>query len=224
MYLGNKYGLIDQMNVDAVKVFTSDLYVSQNHLAPSQENVNILKYFKLPIVVHIRDPRQAMLSWIHHIDRITGGDANAEWVLYTIPRVPQNYFSYTLTEKITWHIKHYLPQLIDWIQRWSQLSESRELDILITDWSELRHDESALIARILEYYGIDKTKFEQTVVPKDIETSHYRKADANEWMEEYSRSQILTSTRMIPKWMLNRFNWLGCKNNPLRVKKRFWLF
>jgi hypothetical protein len=66
MYIGNQYGLIDQIDVKDALTFSGGGFVSQNHLAPSAENLQILQHFKLKMVLHLRDPRQALLSWIHY--------------------------------------------------------------------------------------------------------------------------------------------------------------
>ena len=56
MYIGNQYGLIDQIDVKDALTFSGGGFVSQNHLAPSAENLQILQHFKLKMVLHLRDP------------------------------------------------------------------------------------------------------------------------------------------------------------------------
>ena len=48
--------------------FSTGGFVVQNHLALSAENLQILEQLKPRMVLHLRDPRQAMLSWLHHVD------------------------------------------------------------------------------------------------------------------------------------------------------------
>jgi DNA-binding transcriptional LysR family regulator len=60
-------------------------YVAQSHLAPSLENLQILQHYRLKTVLHLRDPRQALLSWVHHIARRRRVDLTAlhqaEWIM-----------------------------------------------------------------------------------------------------------------------------------------------
>ena len=42
MYIGNQYGLIDQIDVHDALTFGGGGFVSQNHLAPSPENLQMI--------------------------------------------------------------------------------------------------------------------------------------------------------------------------------------
>jgi hypothetical protein len=92
IHLGNQYRLVDQINFKAAEEFSRGGYISPNELSPSSENIELLKYFRLKMVLHLRDPRQALLEWVHHVDRVTGGDTDHPLVLSTVPRPPNSYF------------------------------------------------------------------------------------------------------------------------------------
>jgi hypothetical protein len=64
MHLGNRYALVGQVDVHDAYTFSAGGFVSHNHLAPSPENLQVLQHFKLKMVLHLRDPRQALLSWL----------------------------------------------------------------------------------------------------------------------------------------------------------------
>ena len=93
-------------------LFSGGGFVSQNHLAPSPENLQILQHFKLKMVLHLRDPRQALLSWIHYLHYITHGNDTSEQLLYFTPRTPFGYFELSLSRQIDWQIENYMPQLV----------------------------------------------------------------------------------------------------------------
>jgi hypothetical protein len=65
MQIGNGYALIDQIDPQDALTFSGGGFVSQNHLAPSPENLQILQYLGLKMILHLRDPRQALLSWVY---------------------------------------------------------------------------------------------------------------------------------------------------------------
>jgi hypothetical protein len=44
--------------------------ISVEHFDASAENLQVLKAFVERLVVHIRDPRSVLLSWVHHLSRI----------------------------------------------------------------------------------------------------------------------------------------------------------
>src|SRR5262249_49844733 len=130
--LGNRYALIDQFGVRDAKALIGSGCVAQNHLAPSLENLQVLQHFKVKMVLHLRDPRQDLLSWIHHTDWKADGGYENESLLYILPRPPAGYFKYSFYRKIDWQIENYLPQLVAWTQRWVEIADAGIIPILIT--------------------------------------------------------------------------------------------
>src|SRR5262245_18325616 len=59
-YIGHQYVLVDQINVHLARMIGGGGYVSQNHLSPSPENLQIIQHFKLKMILQLRDPRQAL--------------------------------------------------------------------------------------------------------------------------------------------------------------------
>ncbi len=59
----------DMLNVESMIKFTQGGHVAQSHCDPSQLNLRILNFFGIDWVLHLRDPRGALLSWTHHIER-----------------------------------------------------------------------------------------------------------------------------------------------------------
>lgn len=88
--VGNRYALIDQIGLRDVRTLIGGGHVAQGHLAPSRENPQIVQHYKLKMILHLRDPRQALLSWVHHIDWVSGGDGANEDLLYCMPRPPND--------------------------------------------------------------------------------------------------------------------------------------
>jgi hypothetical protein len=105
MYLGNRYGLIDQIDVQAAHTFSGGGFVSQNHLAPSPENLQVLRHFKLKMILHLRDPRQALLSWIHYLHHITGGNDMSQELLYVTPRPRSDISSIRFPARLTGRLR-----------------------------------------------------------------------------------------------------------------------
>ena len=207
MYIGNMYALIDQISFKSVRKFSEGAYVSQNHLAPSMENIQILRHFGQKTILRLRDPRQALLSWIYHLDRITGQNDVSEHLFYFVPRTPLGYFDLSLLKKIDWQIDNYFPQVINWVEKWVELADSGTLSIHITHQDDLRTNERALFDSILEFYGLDISGYELPDLPKNEEETHFRRADPMEWRETFSLAQVRRATKMIPAWMMKRFGW-----------------
>ena len=207
MQIGNAYaGLIDQINIQRARTFSRGGFVSQDHLAPCTENLQVLQYFKLKLVLHLRDPRQALLSWVHHLDWISGGSDTCEELADATPRVPSGYFDFSLSRKIDWQIDNYLPQLITWTAQWVAVADSETIPILITHQNDLRTNEKAFFDAILAFYQLN---FDYTLPnpPRTLEATHFRRADPMEWIKTFTPDQIVLATSMIPRPLAMRFGW-----------------
>ena len=206
MQIGNRYALIDQIDPQDALTFSGGGFVSQNHLAPSLENLQILQHLGLKMVLHLRDPRQALLSWVYYLDWTSGLSDTNEVLLYVTPRPPSGYFDFSLPRKIDWQIENYLPQLVAWAARWVDIADSETIPILITHQDDLRTDEKAFFDAILAFYRLS---FDYTLPspPRTMEATHFRRADPMEWMQTFTPDQAARATTLIPVSLRIRFGW-----------------
>jgi hypothetical protein len=206
MQIGNGYALVDRINPQKASTLSAGGFVSQIHCAPSPENLQVLKHFKLKMVLHLRDPRQALLSQVRYLDYISGSSQLSETLLYTTPRPPPEYFDFSLSCKIDWYIDNYLPQLIGWTKRWVELADRGTIPILITHQDDLRTNEKAFFDAILAFYQI-KLNYTLPNLPRTIEATHFRRADPTEWIQSFTPEQVAQTTSMIPGSLRMRFGW-----------------
>jgi hypothetical protein len=206
MYIGNQYGLIDQIDVRDALIFNAGSFVSTNHLAPSPENLQILQHLNLKMVLHLRDPRQALLSWVHHLHYITGGSDRSEQLLYFTPRPPFGYFEFPLSRQIDWQIENYMPQLVAWATRWVEIADRGTIPILITQQNDLRLEEKAFFDAILAFYQID-LDYDLPNIAKTLDETHFRKADPMEWRQTFTPDQAIRATSLISDSLSTRFGW-----------------
>jgi hypothetical protein len=205
MHLGNNYGLIDQISPEKLHTFVAGSFVAQSHLAPSPENLRQLSHFGCRVVLHIRDPRQALLSWLHHLDRIRD---NAEALLLCAAQPPARYFEWDLARKLDWQIDHYLPLEIDWLRGWVAIHDRHhDTPVLLTTYEELTADIGKLCRRICDFAGIESNRFRLVDIPKTIDV-HFRSGDDNEWRRVYSPAQIARANAMLAGELASRFGWL----------------
>jgi hypothetical protein len=206
MHIGNQYALIGQIDPAAARTFKGGGFVSQNHLAPSAENLHVLQHFKLRMVLHLRDPRQALLSWVHYLRYITGGHDAREELLYVTPRLPLGYFRFSLAEQIDWQIENYMPQLVLWAARWVEIADRLTIPMLITHQNDLRTEEKAFFDRILAFYQLDRD-YALPNLPRTMNETHFRRADPMEWRCTFTTHQTARATSLIPKSLSMRFGW-----------------
>jgi hypothetical protein len=206
MQIGNRYALIDQIDPQDALTFSGGGFVSQNHLAPSPENLQILQYLGLKMILHLRDPRQALLSWVYYLDWASGRCDTSEVLLYVTPRPPSGYFDFSLSRKIDWQIENYLPQLVAWAARWVDIADSETIPILITHQEDLRTHEKAFLDAILAFYRLS---FDYTLPspPRTMEATHFRRADPMEWIQTFTPDQAARATKLIPVSLRIRFGW-----------------
>jgi hypothetical protein len=206
MHLGNRYGLIDQIDIQNAHTFSRGGFVSQNHLAPSPENLQVLQHFKLRMVLHLRDPRQALLSWVHYLHYVSGSDDTSEELLYVTPRPPLGYFKFPLSRQIDWQIENYMPQLVQWVARWVEIADRSTIPILITHQNDLRIAEKAFFDAILNFYQLDRD-YALPNLARTMEETHYRLADPMEWRQTFRPDQAAFATSLIPEFLSRRFGW-----------------
>ena len=78
--------------------------VRTEHFDANPINIFVLEKYKPKLVFHVRDPRQATLSWLHHVNRMIIQTPDAD--NYTIHILPVDYLNWPLEQQIDWHLEH----------------------------------------------------------------------------------------------------------------------
>ena len=180
-------------------------YVSQSHLPASSLNKRILQNYFDRMIVHVRDPRQATLSWAHHANKYF--DENAEEIMYATPPLPRNFASLSFEERLSWQIENHLPLCIRWIEDWldAELDPQFKINILFTRYEDFQKDNEAFLLKILEFFDIPiDTFYRETRIERK---PHFRKGQTNEWREVFTAEQAARATEMMTDRILERFGW-----------------
>jgi tetratricopeptide (TPR) repeat protein len=164
------------------------------------------------LLVNVRDPRQALVSWVDHLNRTQQSrDAPPqEELFFKLKSSPPDYFSKSITEQINHEIESgFLPKAIKWIEGWLDAEENPSFypKILFTQQEELVTNPKALFDSILKFYEIETTKFTFPEPPKFLEGTHYRKGRTDEWREVFTPEQIEKASSLMPARLLDRFGW-----------------
>lgn len=205
MSLGNGYTLEDQVHFIALKHFVLGQCISQNHFSPSPLNVQLLQNMIDRWVVHIRDPRQAIWSWIKHLD-IFKSEGREETFLWFYPTLPEEYFQYTLDKKIDWQIENHFPGILTWLRGWLKVCDSENRNVLLTTYDEIIEDSMSLVLRILEFYEIDRSDFNPVPIQLNRDV-HFRSGDPTEWRSHFSKRQVASCRAIMPDYLFDRFGW-----------------
>ena len=159
--------------------------VGMGHFDCSAQNTQIIEELKIPVIVHTRDPRSSLLSWIHHSRRLIKEGQEVQ-LLRNTPKPPNALFDESLADIIDWHLDNYLPGQCRWIREWKKYAESNPL-IKIKEFSELKENPLQYIASICKFIGTNEEKILQPPNPGD--GIHFRKGLIDEWKDIFSKSQ-----------------------------------
>lgn len=159
--------------------------VGMRHFDCSPQNIQVIEELKIPVIVHTRDPRSSLLSWIHHSIRLIKEGQKVQ-LLRNTPKPPIALFEKTLAEIIDWHLDNYLPGQCQWISEWKKYAENNPL-IKIKEFSELKENPLQYIASICEFIGTNDEKIMDPPNPED--GVHFRKGLVDEWKDIFSKPQ-----------------------------------
>lgn len=209
MRISAKYIPKDQVNYfDLQKFYSEGGKLSKQHLDPSTMNVNILKRFTRKMVLQLRDPREILLSWVHHLNALKEEKVD---LYYFDPEPSVEYYNLSLNEQIDWNIENFLPSIITWIDGWLIVKEKEDLTddglkILITTYDEFLADELKFYHKILNFYDIPISNF-KVKPPKKDRKVHFRKGELGEWRSVFTKEQKRRIAKIVPDELLRKFNW-----------------
>lgn len=168
------------------------------HLEPDPHNIARLKRAGLDkVIVHIRDPRQSLLSLIHHF-----------------PRYPQDspvlargaFDREPIGRQLDVMFLTYL-EGIRWIQRW--VDAEKEIQILFSTFEDFVMDRDRFMERYIEFYGGPREFFSyDAAVSEHAGTDyHFRRGQIDEWRSVFSAAQAKRLSEWLPETLKSRFGW-----------------
>lgn len=203
--LSNQFFPDDQMRLEALPEFQSGGYMTSAHIDPSPMNLQLLDAFIPKWIVHFRDPRSVLLSWVHHVERLASEERDVE-LFRVLPVPPQALHGWTFERRIDWHIENFFPAVIDWMQRWVDVSAEMSDRILVTEYAELRRDDDAYARTVMDFLGIPSAAYSHAA-PEKTMGSHFRTGRQDEWRDVLTSPQLDAVNRAIPAKLAERFAW-----------------
>lgn len=169
---------------DQMKLYLKG-YIFGAHMQASYHNMRILEEVGIRRVsVLLRDPRDAFVSWVHHLRQLGPSARNYHSRIYHIPRA---YYDWSIEEQFDFQTRAFLSTTINWVEGWLDYyaSEERRIDILFVYYDELKTDPVAYLKKIVEFHGIGTADFSKIVVPEQGKL-HYRKGEHDQWQIDLS--------------------------------------
>ena len=178
---------------------------AKEHMPASRHNLRSLAEAGVDrVVVHIREPRQSLLSWAHFLESDVSKRLLAPIWRKTTPRA--EFFRRPFATQIDWHIDHYLPIVIRFIEEWvaARDDDSSGVSVRFLTFEEFRTDPSGYFEAFLDFYGIDQGLFAPDA---EAEVVHLRKGALDEWRDCFTPEQADRAWGLIPAALADEFCW-----------------
>jgi hypothetical protein len=168
------------------------------HLWPSPENVDRLVAGGVEhLIVHVRDPRQVLVSAIEHVHRYPREMLpSLRDIVRRDPRAA-----------IDGAIEEIFPRALAWVVGWAQ-ARSR-LDISFTTFEEFARDPLRFVDRLVALYGGDSRWFDRSVALHEPASAdfHRRRGEPDEWRRLLDAEQTKRVNAMVPDELWSLFGW-----------------
>lgn len=186
--------------------FYQGVWVGQEHLPATPRNLYNLSHYGIDrFIVHVRDPRQAVLSFVHHINK---------WqkrILKTVDIMLDDeiFFTLPLPQQIDWALTHLYPAMVSWIEGWVKVDEKNRWGITIKmmEFADMKKAPRSYFKEFCDFYKIEDCDLDKIVQQPRNEDCHFRKGHIDEWRHVFSSSQIDKVNLLLPDSLIKMFNW-----------------
>jgi GNAT superfamily N-acetyltransferase len=182
--------------------------ICHSHVDARLGNLAAINPFLERMVVHVRDPRQAMLSAVHHLNDLRSRKGASHVAGFGIP-LPNDYFDLPLTEQIDFMIEHGLPEFVRWIEGWMEAAANPLFKprLLFTRFEDLHADPAVFFKSILDFYGVAWRSADFKLPAATSGSRHFRKGMKDEWRTVLTAAQCEAACARVPTLILDRFDW-----------------
>ncbi|MGI9500484.1 MAG: tetratricopeptide repeat protein, partial [Geminicoccaceae bacterium] len=182
--------------------------VAKEHIRPDPSNLAMLADAGIDrALVHVRDPRQAVLSWAHFVRNDVSRRMLAPIWRRIVP--PAGVLQRDLDHVIDWCLDHYLPLLVDFVQGWHRLDRNPTpgrggISIRCLTFERFVADRDGYLADLLDFYGLGS--FNEAAV-EQAATIHWRRGQIGEWRRVFTTDQRRRATNALPAALGEHFGW-----------------
>ncbi|ALS99058.1 sulfotransferase domain-containing protein [Lacimicrobium alkaliphilum] len=197
------HGEGQQLSIPVFSSFINRGGLMKSHISPTKFNQKVLEDglsrcpdFKL--ILHLRDPRQALVSWIKFEDKMKG----------PLKTYLHSKKEYNVQDKFEYFYQVFYLTMVDFIQGWSELLDSSQLisNTLITTQEELKNHPQSLNEKLSNWIGLSPGNLAIDEKPVEGEL-HFRKGRTDEWKGFFSKEQINKLNQVLPVAIREKFLW-----------------
>ncbi|MBC6416199.1 MAG: hypothetical protein GDA47_00010 [Rhodospirillales bacterium] len=186
--------------------------ISKEHVAASAHNLEMLRLGGIRrVLVHLRDPRQAAVSWAHFVKTDVAMRLLAPIWRKIVP--PASVLAQggggDLEAVIDWSLEHYLPLQIDWVTSWVDAEAAAGgPEILFLDFEGFKRDPDDYLAQVLRFFRMAPEAFSEDKSAA-AEVVHLRRGETDEWRRALSARQQARALETMTPALCQRFGWSG---------------
>jgi hypothetical protein len=183
--------------------------ICHQHLPPERHIISALSGTLGRIVLNLRDPRAALVSWTHFVNEFNRDYSYLLALQVAEQDLPESYFSQPLADQLAWQADNRLPEMIEWIRLWIEAADAQYagLSILLTDYQEMVGDTRKFFERILQFYGIAiEPEWLKIRQPKAGQWK-FRVGTGKDWRTDFAPETLERVSAMVPQDWMSRFGW-----------------
>lgn len=181
---------------------------SHTHIRASRMNLLEMgpRYGIKKLLVMVRDPRQALMSWHDFMPKIASDMDPVQAQHYNLP---DSFLDFSDEEQMDWLIDNWLPVLVTWLDEWKEASRTDwfETKIHYARFEDLRKDQEKFFLDILDFFEIDHDLFEMPTEPTKEGDRNFRQGHVDSWRTETSPGQRSRIERIVPHDLLTFYGW-----------------
>jgi len=209
--VSHQYFPDDVIRQPELRILSEGNCISQDHFGASRINLTHIARHVDRVLVHVRDPRQATLSYVHYLTDPSFRANEAATLKFVYPPLPDNFYALSFEQRLDWGVDNWLPLLIEWVDGWLRAeTEARtdggKLRIGFTRFEDMAVDQQAFTAHVLDFFDIPAERFIRPPL-KAEEVKHFRRGESDEWRRVFNPDQSARAERLIPRAMAERFSW-----------------
>lgn len=155
------------------------------HMQASYHNMKILEESGIDrISVLLRDPRDAFVSWVHHLNELGLPARNYHSRIYHIPSA---YYDWPLERQFDYQVRSFLATTINWVEGWLDYyaSPDRKIAVNFVLYDELKRNPAGYVKRIVDFHDIEEVDYAKLIVPEQGKM-HFRKGEHEQWRVDFS--------------------------------------
>lgn len=180
-------------------------YIFGAHMQASYHNMRVLQEVGIRrISVLLRDPRDAFVSWVHHLRQLGSAARDYHSRIYHIPR---DYYGWSIERQFDFQSRAFLATTINWIEGWLDYyaSGERKIDVLFVYYDELRSDPEAYVRKLVAFHQVPGADYSKVLVPEQGKL-HFRKGEHDQWQVDLSPSNQALAADLLGDRIITGFD------------------